>query len=159
MNGRALNRGQTRTRIHGYAHTPHACMPRSVDAPGERTRPNHSINPVLYDSLDAILFNKANAAYGPAMATAAPSLTLSPRRGPAENQLAPCTPPSVILSALCSYNCGANVISSPHGDAIFYELSCARNALESATSLNVLSDGSSSSSPRDTRRYSMSVSV
>lgn len=48
-----------------------------VDAPSEHMRSNHSINPVLYDPLDAILFNKANAAYGPAIATTAPSLTLS----------------------------------------------------------------------------------
>jgi len=48
-------------------------------------RPNHSINSALYNPLDAILFNKANVAYDPAMATTAPSLTPSPRRGPAEN--------------------------------------------------------------------------
>jgi len=63
--------------------------------PSERMRPNHSINSVLYNPLDAILFNKANVAYGPAMAATAPSLTLSPQRGPAENQL---TPYVVLLS-------------------------------------------------------------
>lgn len=95
MNGRALNRdhGHMRVRVCVSVRT---CV-RRVDAPSERMRPNHSINPVLYNPLDAILFNKANAAYGPAMAATAPSLSPSPRCGPAENQLTPCV---VLLSTL-----------------------------------------------------------
>lgn len=87
MNERALNRGQTRTYTLSLYVSMCICV-LVCNAPSERTRPNHSINSVLYDPLDAILFNKANAAYGPAMTTTAPSLTLSPRHGPAENQLA-----------------------------------------------------------------------
>lgn len=81
MNERALNRAQ-------HVYTLSVYVSRYANAPSERTRPNHSINSVLYDPLDAILFNKANVAYGPAMTTTAPSLTLSPRHGLAENQLA-----------------------------------------------------------------------
>lgn len=70
-------------KIHGGAcvcvwHARVCMLHVRVDALSEHMRSNHSINPVLYDPLDAILFNKANAAYGPAIATTAPSLTLSP---------------------------------------------------------------------------------